>query len=200
MPGSLYYKPAEKVTEWFSVISESKISCSSRQTVDNLRNISFDHDEVVISFDITPLHTNVLAKAIFEAPEKLYSRKFAMPTVGKETFIILAELATTNAVMFTHDESYCQIDGLAMGYQPALPLSNDWLSKFDPNIRDDVKLFERYMEDIVRTIKQQFNQTKLKEISTLHPNLKFTLEVEAEGKNSVLDLCIINVNDKLSST
>ena len=200
MPGSLYYKLAEKATEWFSVISESKINCSSRKTVDNLRNISFDHDEVVISFDITPLHTNVLTTAIFEAPEKLYSRKFAMPPVGKETFIILAELATTNAVMFTHDESYCQIDGLAMGYQPALPLSKNWLSKLDPNIRENAKLFERYMEDIVRTIKQQFNQTKLKEINTLHPNLKFTLEVEAEVKNSVLDLCIINVNDKLSST
>ena len=33
----------------------------------------------------------------------------------------------------------------------------------------------------------------------MHPNLKFTLEVEAEGKLPFLDLCINHVNDKLSS-
>ena len=86
-----------------------------------------------------------------------------------------------------------------MGSQPAPPLSNIWLSKYEPNIRDDAKLFERYMDDILRTIKEQFIQAKLKEINALHPNLKFTLEVEAEGKLSFLDLCINHVNDKLSS-
>ena len=33
----------------------------------------------------------------------------------------------------------------------------------------------------------------------MYPNLKFTLEVEAEGKLPFLDLCINHVNDKLSS-
>ena len=56
------------------------------------------------------------------------------------------------------------------------------------------------MDDNLRTIKQQFIETKLKEINALHSNLKFTLEVEAEGKIPFLDLCINDVNDKLSST
>ena len=41
---------------------------------------------------------------------------------------------------------------------------------------------------------------KFKEINALYPNLKLTLKVEAEGKTPFLDLCINNVNDKLSST
>ena len=130
----------------------------------------------------------------------MYPGKFAMPPVDKETFIILAELATTNVVMLAHDGPYCQIDGLAMGPQPAQPLSNIWLSKFEPNIRDDAKRFERYMDDILGTIKQQFIETKLKEINVLHSNLKFSLEVEAGRKISFLDLCLNHVNDKLSST
>ena len=158
MPGSPYYKVVKKITEWLSVIPESKISCSSKQTVDNLRNISLDQDEVAISFDVTSLFTNVPVKEVlFEAAEKLYSGKFPMPPVDKETFIILAELATTNILMLTHDGPYRQIDGLAMGSQPAPPLSNIWFSKYEPNIRDDAKPFERYMDDILRTIKQQFN-------------------------------------------
>ena len=102
------------MTEWLSVIPESKMNCSSKQTVDNLRNISLDHDKVVISFDVTSLYTNVAVnEAIFEAAEKLYSGKFSMPPIDKET-IILAELAATNVVMLTHDGPYCQIDGLAI--------------------------------------------------------------------------------------
>lgn len=63
MPGSPYYKLAEKIIEWLSVIPEAKINCLSKQTLDNLRNIFLDHDKVVIS-----LYTNVPVKeAIFEA-------------------------------------------------------------------------------------------------------------------------------------
>ena len=80
-----------------------------------------DHDEV-ISFDITSQYTNVpIKEAIFEAAEKLYSGKFAMPPVDKETFIILAELATINVVMLTQGAPHRQIEGLAVGSQPTPP-------------------------------------------------------------------------------
>ena len=169
--------------------------------MDNLRNISLDHDEVVNSFDVTSLYTDDPVKeAIFEAAEKLFSGKFAMPPVDKGTFIILAELVTTNVVMLSHDGTYCQIDGLTMGSQPVPPISNIGLSKFEPNILHDAKLFKRYMDDILRSIKQQFIQSKPNEINALHSNLKFSLDVKSEGKIPFLDLCINHVNDKLSST
>ena len=70
MARSLYYKVAKKIAEWLSVIPESKMNCSSKQTVDNLRNISLEHDEVVILFDATSQYSNVSVKeAIFEAAE-----------------------------------------------------------------------------------------------------------------------------------
>ena len=103
--------------------------------MDKLTKFSLDHDEVAISFDITSLCTNVpVEEAIFGEAEKLYSGKLVMPPSDKETFIIFAELATTNVVMLNHDGSCCQIDGLALRSQPTLPLSNRWLSKYEPNI------------------------------------------------------------------
>ena len=55
--------------------------------MDNLRNISLDQNEVVISFDVSSLFTNASVKeAIFEAAEKLYSGKFPMPPFNKENF------------------------------------------------------------------------------------------------------------------
>ena len=54
------------------------------------------------------------------------------------------------------------------------------------------------MDDILRTIKQQFIETKLKGTYALHSNFKFTVEVEAEVKIPFLDLFINHVKDELS--
>ena len=89
--------------------------------------------------------------------------------------------------MLTHDGTYKQIDGLAIGSTPAPPLSNIWLSKCEPNIRDDAKLFELYMDDTVGTIKVNLIESKLVEINLLHSKLKFTLEVEWNKKLSFLE-------------
>ena len=50
----------------------------------------------------------------------------------------------------THDGFYIQKDGLAMGSPPAPHLANGWLSQFEPNIRGEAQLYERYMDDIIR--------------------------------------------------
>ena len=142
MPGSPYYRIADKVTKWLLVIPESSINCSTKKTVDQLKDVALEPDEVVISFDVLSLYTNVpVNKAIEEAANRLYSGTFQTPPVSKETFITLTKLATTNVVLCTHDGIYRQLDGLAMGSQPAPPLANIWLSKFETSICDDAKIF-----------------------------------------------------------
>ena len=105
-----------------------------------------------------------------------------------------------NVIMSTADGYYRQIDGLAMGSQPAPLLANIWLSKYEPTIGDDAKVFQRYMDDILRSIKRQNIKAKLAEINRLHPNLKFTVEIETDGKLPYLDMEIIHMDNTLSST
>lgn len=64
---------------------------------------------------------------------------------------------------------------------------------------DDVKPSERYMDDIVRTIKVDHTENKLVEINSPHPKLKFTLEVEQNERLSFLDMCFEHNNNNLSS-
>ena len=87
-----------------------------------------------------------------------------------------------------------------MGGKPAPPLANVWLAKHGPDIKDTAKLFERYMDDIIREIKRQEVQTKLDSINQLHPMLKFTMEMESNGKIPFLDMEIHHVGNHLSST
>ena len=164
-----------------------------------MKTETLDADEVLISFDVISLYTKkeFIKEAIQEGTEKLYSGDVKAPSVDKESFIILATLSCTNVLKQTHDGNFKQIDGLAMGSPPAPPLSNIWLSKYEPNVRDDAKLLERCMDDIVRKIKVDLIENKLVEINSLHPKLKFTLEVERNKKLSFLDMCIEQNNINL---
>ena len=165
----------------------------------DIKGVTLDPDEVVISFDVSSLYTNILVnEANEEAADRLYSGDFPTPPVSKEAFITLTKLSTTNVILSTHDGLYRQIGGLVMGSQPAPPLAKIWLSKFGPDIKDDAKIFEHYMDDILRTIKAGMIETKLHAINGLHPNLKFMIEVEQEERLPFLDICILHV-DSLSS-
>ena len=63
--------------------------------------------------------------------------------------------------MLTHDGYYRQRDDFAMGSPPAPPLANGWLNSHDGKIKDDAKLFSRYMDDIIQSISKNNIETKL---------------------------------------
>ena len=201
MPGSPYHNTAVAVTKWLSVIPESKSQCTVQKISNQLKDIELDEDEVLVSFDVVSLYTNVpVLEAINEAADRLYCGEFETPPVSKETFIELLKLASTNVIMLTHDGYYVQNDGLAMGSPPAPPLANIWLAKREPEIRDDAKLFERYMDDVIRSIKQGAIEEKMVVINSIHEKLKFTMEREIDRTISFLSMLLIRNERKLTST
>ena len=202
MPGSAYHKVAEAVAEWLSVVPDCKINSSTKTISDSLKSVKLNDDEELVSFDVTSLYTNVpVQEAINVCTEKLYNlEEEHHPPVDKETFMMLANIASCNVVMSTHEGFYRQIDGLAMGSPPAPHLANGWLSQYDNIIKGDAKLFTRYMDDILRDIKTQEIDNKLEEINNLHPSLKFTMEREENGSIPFLDMQILHHKRDLSST
>ena len=161
--------------------------------------MNLEEDESIVSFDVSSLYTNV---PVIEAIERCADLLFRTTniSVDKETFIELAKIASCNVVMSTHDGFYRQIDGLAMGSAPAPFLANGWLSQFDPKIKDDAKLYYRYMDDMVREIKTENIDQKLSEINSYHSALEFTIEKETDNSLPFLDMRIIRKDCKLSST
>ena len=201
MPGTAYHNIAEQTTKWLSVVPECGINSSTKSIADSLEAVTLEEDEVVVSFDVSSLYTNVpVQEAIEYCADLLYSGKHELPPVDKETFIKLLKLCACDVLMLTHDGFYRQTDGLAMGSPPAPPIANGWLSKYDPIIKGDAKLFARYMDDIIRTIKRDQIDITLRQINELHPSLKFTIEQENEVGLPFLDMMIIRQNRRLSST
>ena len=67
-------------------------------------------------------------------------------------------------------------------------------------IKGDAVVYSRYMDDILRDIQRDNTEEKLKEINSLHPSLKFTIECETKQSLPFLDMLITRTNGKLAST
>ena len=68
MCSSSYYKIAAKIAKWLSVIPEAKIQASTELMVNKIKNLNLKADEVMVSFDVVSLYTNVpMDEAILEA-------------------------------------------------------------------------------------------------------------------------------------
>ena len=111
----------------------------------------------------------------------------------------MATISSCDVIFDTPDGFYKQMDGLAMGSPPAPHLANGWLSTFDNTIKGNSKLYTRYMDDILCSIKKDSIESHLYMINNLHPSLSFTYEVETNCKLPFLDMKICNNNGSLSS-
>ena len=161
MPGSCYHKTAVQVADWLSVVDECKINSSTEQISQMLKSVTLEEDEELVSFDVVSLYTNVpVLEAIQVCADLLYSGKYEIPPVDKETFVTLAKMSSCNVLMLTHDGYYRQVDGLAMGSPPAPHFANGWLSQFDGKIKGEAKLFSRYMNDTILDIKRNEKRRK----------------------------------------
>ena len=79
------------------------------------------------------------------------------------------------------------------------PLASGWMHRYDPIIADNAKLFSRYVDDIIRSIKKNEIEMKLAEINSLHMSLKFTIEMEQNGELPFLDMKLCRKDGRLSS-
>ena len=201
MPGSAYYKIGKQVSDWLKVVPECNINTSSKIVADSLGDIELNEDEIIVSFDVSSLYTNVpVQEAIEHCTDLLFSGNHRKPPVDRETFQKLLTACTCDVIMSTSLGFYRQVDGLAMGSPPAPLLANGWLSQFDSLIQGEATIYHRYIDDIVREIKKTNVQKKLDDINKLHPSLKFTMEEENDCSIPFLDLKIIRTDRKLAST
>ena len=95
---------------------------------DSQKSIKLEEDEVIVSFHVASLYTNVsVSEAIKVCSDLLFLGKYQLRHVNRPTLKKLLEIATCNILMLIHDGYYHQYDGLAISSRPAPSLANGWL-------------------------------------------------------------------------
>ena len=74
-----------------------------------------------------------------------------------------------------------------------------WFCGCTTEIPKRAKIFARYVDDIIRTVKKTDVDTLLKMANSLHRNLEFTMELEIDRELSFLDMEIVRHQDSFKT-
>ena len=155
---------------------------STADFIMKLKNLVISSSDVVCSFDVVSLFTNVpLAETIDLITDSVYSVYSPnKPNFSKDIFKKLLTKATGG--MFLHGEKlFRQIDGVAMGGPLGPTFANFFLGHIEKtlfaNIDFGPKNYGRYMDDIFAVFhSEEHKQAFFNHLNNQHPKMKFTVE------------------------
>ena len=163
---------------------------STDDFIERLKRISINSHNIVISFDVASLFTNVpLAKTIEQIIDRLYSED--NPNLMPITADIFRKLMflTTQGLFMYKNKFYKQNDGVTIGCLLGPTLANFFLGCIKQKLfenRDDFlpSVYLCYIDDIYRVFDTKSASLEFLQIlNSQHAAIKFTIEKETNSKS-----------------
>ena len=112
-------------------------------------------------------------------------------------------IAKKNVHFTFNNETYIQVDGVAMG-SPLVPvLANMFMVELEtaviPNVSNKVKLWKRFVDDIYRLARLEYIDNILLALNSFHKNIKFIFEIEKDNTIPFLYVVIIRKPGKIET-
>jgi hypothetical protein len=179
----------------------------SFELMKKITNLKTNNNEILVSFDIESLYTNIPVSEAIETALDLLYKEGTKPDCpyDRTQFKKLLELSSLNVPFRFLEENYVQQDGVAMGSPIAPILADIFISKLEEKLNrfttNKPKTWYRYVDDVfcIFNKKQNINDF-LSRINKWHPNIRFTIEYENNECLPFLDLLIIRRNNKFDTT
>ena len=117
----------------------------------------------------------------------------------------LLQICTQKSIFCFDGKYYEQVDGVSMGCRLGPTFANAFMNKLEINNFTKLKslgviLYKRYVDDTFVILKSRDNaHSVLDFLNTLHPNIKFTTEMEKNGRLPFLDVLVKRKGDRLET-
>ena len=159
----------------------------------------------MISFDVSSLFTIVpLDYTIDLTLKRIFGDKEIKTKISRKDMKNLLILCTKNIHFLCRNNVYQQKDGVAMGSPLGPVLAGIFMVHLErtlmPELEKFMKPWKRYVDDTISYIKPDFLTNVIDILNKFHQNIKFTYEVEHNGKISLLDVLLVRCNGKLETT
>ena len=160
---------------------------NSTHFIETIDKIHVSPSDCLVSFDVESLFTKVPIKDTIELLEPHFSSKE----------IALFSHCLTSSYFSWNKTFYEQKDGVAMGSPLSPVVANFFMESFEKSALDTAplkpKLWLRYVDDTFVIWSHGRNELErfLNHLNSRHPNIKFTMETELEGKLPFLDVLVI---------
>ena len=175
---------------------------------DEVRNLSVNEDDILVSYDVTALFTNVpLDETINILVNKAFADDWFNKTYGlnlqKDQLVKLLEIATTNQLFQFDGQLYEQTDGVAMGSPLGPLMANVFMCHLEEKLTRDglmPHLYRRYVDDTLARMPNTDAATMfLTTLNGLHPSLSFTMELPVDDRIPFIGIEIIKNGTKLET-
>lgn len=167
---------------------------------DKISGMKLDKDDIMSSFDVVALYTNVNQDEAIESVMKRWNIIKKNTNIKKREFRELLEFCIKDNSFFMYDNIfYRQKYGLPMGSSLSGTLAGFVLDDLLDKIfnTSTPKLLNKYVDDILIIDKEENIKKYFETLNLSHNTLKFTMEMENDQKIPFLDLLLIRNNDKI---
>ena len=159
-----------------------------------IRNVPIEDDEIMVSFDVTSLYTNIsiidtlnIIKDYVNNDDQ-FTRKTAIP---QDKFLDLVHLVLTTAWYIFNSQFYQQTDGVAIGGPASSTTAEIYMQAYERIVITTAlhppKVWERFVDDVYSILKRTHLENFFHHIKNLHQNITFTMEEESNGELAFLD-------------
>ena len=198
--GSATYKIAKEVAKQIKPLTEEVRSFikDSGSFVETVKDLEISDEEHIISFDVEEMYTSLPKGDVLRVLKEQIQRQDFRPDIEKPALIRLAEMSVQHMHFRYGNNFFVQKDGLFIGSPASPAFAEIYLQALERNhvykMVNSPRLWLRKVDDTF-VITKHDPQQMLKELNSIHPQVKFTLEQEKEGKLAFLD-CLIEREEK----
>ena len=175
---------------------------------EEIRDIHIEEDEILASYDVTSLFSNVpLKETIDILVEKSFSDDWFNRTyklnLQKNQLASLLEIATTNQLFQFNGRLYEQRDGVAMGSLLGPLMANVFMCYLEEKLVSDGLLptfYRRYVDDTLVIMPSVITaENFLTTLNNLYPSLSFTMELARNDRISFIGMEILKKGSRLKT-
>ena len=136
--------------------------------------------------------------------KRIYELKEIETSITRTEMKELLLLCTKNVHFSFDGKIYIQVDGVAMGSPLGPVIANIFMVELErnilPTLTDYMLPWKRYVDDTLSWINIDYVDLVTEKLHEFHENIKFTHEIEKEGKISFLDVLLIRIDNRIETT
>ncbi|XP_075157659.1 uncharacterized protein LOC142230926 [Haematobia irritans] len=168
----------------------------SLQFKNKIKNLTIKEDEKLVSFDVVSLFPSVPVDLALKIIESRWQELEGHTRLTKNIFMKILKFCIVENRYFTYeDKTYKQKRGLPMG-SSASPIVADivmehLLDNCMENLTTKPKILTKYVDDIFAVVREGAIHEILTTLNGFHNSIKFTVEIEKNGRIPYLDTLVI---------
>ncbi|XP_052739858.1 uncharacterized protein LOC112042946 isoform X2 [Bicyclus anynana] len=162
----------------------------SKHFVRIIKNEIISDSEIMVSFDVESLFTNVPVEEVISL-----IKGFITDSKLPSAYLDLSEFCLKSGYFMWRGDYYSQIDGVAMGSPIAPVVANIFMEWVERELVDKMtyrpRFWLRYVDDVFAIVNRDDLAIIFQCLNSLHEKVHFTKEEEKEGGLPFLDVMVI---------